>query len=379
MSNLVSLTPPEAGEPGEGISWIFYITSMSGFLSCVYVICGCLYMGNWAPGLALRGPTGSMSRAFDATRGERTQVNVCFVIGLLAFGIQTVLAVWILDGVPGSTYDSIVATVLMGGAALLSLAYLMRMHERFFGVKVSKNFQLWGRPNPEYSEPLANATSPERPTNTSPTINARASNIRRNSNASIVDTADADRSQRGGGGFTQSQGDGRMPLLDNPVAVIESHPDVSGTPEAADGVGMRLGSSEFEMMGSLFKQDAAASQPGETEDTSRRRRNWMRSVVSNAIGGEWRERFFVLRDGQLRYWRTEADYQAGKPSSEPIQLGGYEVLVDMASPIWGFSLQPNNQLSERRTWNLRAPSEQLRLEWSRRLVISTIVGSANEY
>jgi len=82
----------------------------------------------------------------------------------------------------------------------------------------------------------------------------------------------------------------------------------------------------------------------------------------------------VLSDGQLRYWRTEADYLQGKPSSEPITLSGYEVLVDMASPLWGFSLQPHNQSLSERTWNLRAPSEQLRLEWSRRLVISTIVG-----
>ena len=166
-----------------------------------------------------------------------------------------------------------------------------------------------------------------------------------------------------------------MPLLDNPVAVIESHPDVTGAREETVGVGaIQLGSSEFEMAGYLSKQDAQAD-----ESTNGGRLRRMRRVVNTTIGGEWRERFFVLRNGELRYWRSENDYQAGKPSSEPIGLGAYEVLVDMASPAWGFSLQPNNQLSEQRTWNLRAPSEQLRLEWSRRLVISTIIGTGNDF
>ena len=49
------------------------------------------------------------------------------------------------------------------------------------------------------------------------------------------------------------------------------------------------------------------------------------AIVNNTIGGEWRDRYFVLQDGTLRYWRTDADYQAGKPSSEPIQLSAYEV------------------------------------------------------
>ena len=71
------------------------------------------------------------------------------------------------------------------------------------------------------------------------------------------------------------------------------------------------------------------------------------------------------------------DYTHDKRASldEPIDLRGYEVLVDMADPKWGFTLQPTSASDPRRTWHLRAPSESGRLEWSRRLVLACLVSS----
>ena len=61
---------------------------------------------------------------------------------------------------------------------------------------------------------------------------------------------------------------------------------------------------------------------------------------------------------------------------EAIDLSGYEVLVDMADPKWGFTLQPTSASDPRRTWHLRAPSESGRLEWSRRLVLACLVSGS---
>ncbi|KAL1499815.1 hypothetical protein AB1Y20_012500 [Prymnesium parvum] len=356
------------------VAHLFYISSFICILANIHVILTTLFVCNWAPGLALRGPTGSMSRAFDSTRAERTMVNVCFCIGMLAFAIQTVLAVWILDDDPHATSHSLIATGLVIIASACSVSYLMRMHERFFGTKISKNFPMPSLPSlPLRSRRAAAATpSPATGDGSSTPPLPPAPTARQPSNSTICSARTRRSSQRTHEAHTAD--DHRMPLLDNPVTVIESHPDVSAerqqvSPEQYTA----LVSSEFEMSGYLSKLTTLAGD--HAEGSSRMRR--VRSLVNNAIAGEWRERYFVLRDGQLRYWKNEADYEAGKPSSEPIELSGYEVLVDMASSVWAFTLQPHNQLGGQRTWSFRAPSEQLRLEWARRLVISTIVGSGN--
>ena len=62
--------------------------------------------------------------------------------------------------------------------------------------------------------------------------------------------------------------------------------------------------------------------------------------ISLAISGEWRERYFVLESGKLRYWQSEADFLANKPpqNDAPIMLDGHEVLVDTNDMQWVRSL-----------------------------------------
>ena len=57
-----------------------------------------------------------------------------------------------------------------------------------------------------------------------------------------------------------------------------------------------------------------------------------------------------------RPWRCRPTLQADEGLTNGRLTPWPQVLVDMASPVWWFSLQPNNQLSDRRVWNLRAPS-----------------------
>ena len=86
-----------------------------------------------------------------------------------------------------------------------------------------------------------------------------------------------------------------------------------------------------------------------------------------------------MRGGRrLGYWANETDHAAGKQpkNGEEIELYGYEVLVDMSDSKWGFTLEPTSALDTRRAWHFRAKSEQERLEWSRRLVLATLISSA---
>ena len=66
----------------------FWMSSFVCLLASMQVILVTLYVCNWAPGLALRGPTGSMARVYNATRGERVCVNNAFVTACVAFVAQ---------------------------------------------------------------------------------------------------------------------------------------------------------------------------------------------------------------------------------------------------------------------------------------------------
>lgn len=78
------------------IRWSFYKLSFWCAMANLWVILCTLYIGNWAPGLTLRGPTGSLNRAFDALVHERKQVNRAFVFGIFTFVLQTTCALWVL-------------------------------------------------------------------------------------------------------------------------------------------------------------------------------------------------------------------------------------------------------------------------------------------
>ena len=80
--------------------------------------------------------------------------------------------------------------------------------------------------------------------------------------------------------------------------------------------------------------------------------------------------------GTLTYWRSQADYENDKPAQiKPIPLTSHEVLVDTEDARWGFTLRPtgDDDRGRRRTWHLRAPSEELRVTWARKLVLNTLV------
>ena len=61
------------------------------------------------------------------------------------------------------------------------------------------------------------------------------------------------------------------------------------------------------------------------------------------------------------FQESEDDCRDAKPVATRINLRRYEVLVDMADSEWGFTLHPTSDGA--RSWRLRAPSEELRLQW----------------
>ena len=60
MQTLVSLDPANQDQVPVAVTWVFFTASLWCVMLMLFVILSTLYIGNWAPGLALRGPTLSL-------------------------------------------------------------------------------------------------------------------------------------------------------------------------------------------------------------------------------------------------------------------------------------------------------------------------------
>ncbi len=320
ISQLGSLNPsdPDVSEP---ITYLFYTTSLVCVLSSMHVVMCTMYVCNWAPRLALRGPSGSISRAYGATRSEKHQINLVFTTGTISFAMQTALAVWVMDKSRTVSPHALYATAAVFVLVFYDLYYHRRMYHRFFGKSGE-----W--------------------------------------------TVGAARRNRTAAPKTQCT------VLNNPLANVDVNPDaVDSEILSQTGATARRGEpaepreSEVNHAGLLVKRSLKPGEPGAAA--------WRASSIgrlANSVAGEWRERYFVLRDGTLNYWRSQAEYEAGKPAAleEAIDLAGHEVLVDTDSPKWAFTITPI-LADGRRAWHLRAQSDRDRLTWARKLVFNTFI------
>ena len=339
---ITSLTALSPSEPtvSTPITHLFYGSSIVCLLACIHVIICTMYTSNWAPALALRGPSGSLARAYNATRGEKTQINAYFLLGIIAFAVQTIAAIWILDNVTKVTADAGACTGATVVAGLASLIYHVRMHRRFFG----------GGEKIDLSEQTVAAAGAAR------------------------------YAAAGGPDGRGSTNANTMPLLDNPVATVDTHPDiqVGASAQRRQEQQLRQSTRTSSRCAACCRSARSPStragpragcapprapsprngKPRHSPATSRRPARPRLSACN------WRGQarpLFVLKDAHLQYWRSQADYEAGKAAAmdNPINLRGFEVAVDMSDPKWGFTLTPLEP--GQRAWALRAPTEADRL------------------
>lgn len=413
-----SLTQLSATDPDPKASTLtvhaFYFTSFVGLLAGLHTVVVTLFLCTWSPGLALRGPTGSMAKALDAARKQRKHVDHAFVLALFAFMLQTFFAVWVLalnSGEEGDNVDGIVATMLICMAVTYSGRHLRAVHESFYGESRGSPGQTPRRPEsapavtPYRPPPRRGAEAASTPRAGEPGAAQPLGTPHRRGAARLFGSRESAAPQS-----AQALPDNRVPLLDNPITAVESHPDLIPHSHSGHDLGEDEG---LETRGVLFK------------------RNGRRGRVSSMLPADWAERYFVLSGTTLRYWKTEEEYldhldkrqgatgapdaasrapgiseqvadtpsTSGQPAvrrpsmprcavlrglgsasaqqeersilKHKIDLRGFEVSVDMSDPHWGFSLTPALPDDGRNSWYLRAPTESLRLHWAQRLVTAT--------
>lgn len=336
------------------VTYMFFIFSLICVLSCMHVIMCTMYICNWAPRLALRGPSGSLQRSFVATKSEKTQINAVFTLAVMSFAVQTVMAIWVMDGHNGVSPHAVYATALTFVVLLADLWYHKRIHSRFFGdtplevPEAERNYTRAAQPAPGLAGP--------RPAGGVGSINGsgqgggqggrageggglRTRLLDGSSNQAAAaggDTSTDDRrgsvqaattTQRRGsvpGGGAAGGGGLDIAVRDNTMAAVCAHPDIAsqhqsnvrlGAAEAPPSVEGVVLLNDFDLMGMLQKR---ALPPGQKGSLGERARSGLRRMASTVNEGlEWSERWFALRNGRLEYWHS-ARAAASGPAPEAL-------------------------------------------------------------
>ena len=80
-----------------GIRWLFFSFSALSLITSLSCILNATFVTVWGPGLALRGPRGSMAKAYYGMIREQRQIFGSFTVSLLFFALQSVVAFWVID------------------------------------------------------------------------------------------------------------------------------------------------------------------------------------------------------------------------------------------------------------------------------------------
>eukprot|EP00656_Telonema_subtile_P011998 TRINITY_DN16015_c0_g1_i1.p1 TRINITY_DN16015_c0_g1~~TRINITY_DN16015_c0_g1_i1.p1 ORF type:complete len:191 (-),score=45.16 TRINITY_DN16015_c0_g1_i1:214-786(-) len=125
MTALAELTVPETTSRFFKAS--FYLCTVITLACELHCVCTTTFICVWGPGLALRGPDGSIHRAVDGMMEERYQVFFSFGAGIISFILAAIAACWILMDPDTATIGSL---ILVGGLCLI-WRYGRRIHQRF--------------------------------------------------------------------------------------------------------------------------------------------------------------------------------------------------------------------------------------------------------
>lgn len=300
----------------------FTIVTAVGLGSAVHVILAATLISVWGPGLALQGPRGSVSRAYNVMAVERYQIYASFMIMFVMFMMQIVICIWTKDEQKGWTTESSVGTAVMGLYFIFIVFSCFWMFQRIYPEFVARKFWWLGAAH-YHAEVSEGQFLPD--------------------------------------GTNKEAGDKGVQLL----YAINQHPDYvdeesePGNRAAPATTTIKL--SPMHMRGVLNKRGAGPGNP-----------------LLGSADGNWGQRYFVLEGTTLRYWRSQADFEQGKTpckADSPIHLKGYDVLVNPEDFSWGISLTPMAANDNRRSWYFRCANEHERVQWSQALLAGTLAAA----
>ena len=109
---------------------IFLSVTMVALGAGVHCMLTSTFTAIWGPGLALRGPRGSVAKAYAAMRRQKHQITGSFVALIGFFFIQTGIAVWLC---PISNVQKWIATSIVILSAFFTVKTMQSLHQQVNG------------------------------------------------------------------------------------------------------------------------------------------------------------------------------------------------------------------------------------------------------
>ena len=403
---------------------VFYLTSYGCLLASSHSVVVTAFCTSRAPLVALRGRFGALAKALEATRQQQQHVDFSFVWSVILFIAQTFFYAWlncVAENGNATTLDAILVSALILGAGKYSHRHTMDMLQAFRDADLADPGVQPGAPGSTAYNAVhqsgALATVPEDVGYVAPDFTASA----------LTDSAPAHSTVAGPVATTVAGGEidetARLPNADemahNPMAAVHGDPDLFLRPPIEEVAKP----SPCEIHGRLFKR---VDDRGLVDKL-----NW---AVEALLSADWRERYFLLSERWLLYWRSHVEfeqYMRGHDVTSPpglsllsqacsgpaaavdeprqiyrrgssthwdwlpgsratphdsalttplahaenlparIELSGYVVNIDMYDSHCGITLQPMPPEPSKRTWQLRAPNKEARRLWTQKLVDAT--------
>eukprot|EP00457_Paulinella_chromatophora_P006783 gb/GEZN01006802.1/.p1 GENE.gb/GEZN01006802.1/~~gb/GEZN01006802.1/.p1 ORF type:complete len:446 (-),score=86.15 gb/GEZN01006802.1/:219-1556(-) len=295
------------------VRYTFWISSSLSLVCCVHCLLNSTFAAVWGPGLALRGPSGSVSRAFFGMRREGTHIQWAFNGSLFFFVVQSSCAFIIIDGESGLTPPSVISVVLLVVGSAVSVYLFSKMKKRLFVEEA------WGLSNLE-DEEMRNFGAEDLLLfrHDTPSSQDMMKDITAAMVGTKVDTeggaaaATSSLTSTGGNSFITQGGKAATASSDGSGATARSAASASGSSEKKTSL-----FNQLTMLGEsrrLFRHEGWMEQ-----------RKWL----------VWYNRYFVLANATLYWWQSKEQSEAdrrGKPrgpweGAKSISLEGFEVLV----------------------------------------------------
>lgn len=116
-----------SSDVSSGWKWLFWISCSIVLVTSLHVVLTTTFINIFGPGLALRGPAGSMVRAVEGMIKEKDAIFVAFFVSIIVFQISTVSASFLVM----SSSAAWTSMVLCLGGLYIWYVYCLRIYNRF--------------------------------------------------------------------------------------------------------------------------------------------------------------------------------------------------------------------------------------------------------
>ena len=226
-----------------------------------------------------------MTRALNAARAQSAIIQQLFISSIVGFGLQLFCATWLITFAEDSAHDiidAVLSTSLMIACGMYALRHAVRMDRDFHGEETQwakwadvpfAPHALWA-----FVKELRASQQSRRESTRTPTPFGKVNKH--------LDSPGQDDKLRP----LMSAVDHR---LDNPLGLVEAHPDLAVA-----------GSASVRSM----KEPQDLVRPAICELQGPLRKRVSHAGLGMVDPHQWRDRYFVLSEGSLLYWPTEADF-----------------------------------------------------------------------